>query len=307
MSDVRLVGTNPEDGSLVPVSVTAAGLLRTAIGKIEKIPNDVEIDGNLTVTGTINGDTSGGGGLPDPLGNNGDVLTVVNGAAAWATPLSLPPDPFDNALLGWANGGLVWFEGPPPPPTVTIKTQPFTGADASPQFRDVNGNAVDPANGWDQAARELPAWDSATFTQEAQGVSVKGSHNLTGTFDLANATGMVLTINLAAAWDMSASGYAASVFTCDNSNVVPLFEDGGNYGSSGSTNRKLWTYQFLCNRPEIIGATFTFGLSGDYTEVASNSFAQFQSWSLDDPGEAALKRQISFEQQMRAFQARVEP
>jgi len=86
MSDVRLVGTDPADGSLVPVAVTSAGLLKTQVGTIEEIPNSVTVDGDLTVTGTINGESGGGGG-----------------------GVELPPDPEEGQVLGWENGELAWL------------------------------------------------------------------------------------------------------------------------------------------------------------------------------------------------------
>jgi len=88
MSDVRLVGTNPEDGSLVPVAVTPAGLLKTEVGTIEEVPNDLLVSGNLTVTGTINGQSGGG--------------------------VELPPNPSPGQVLGWENGELVWITLPDP-------------------------------------------------------------------------------------------------------------------------------------------------------------------------------------------------
>ena len=81
MSDVRLTATNPADSSVVPVACNARGELLTVAPVIEKISNDVEIDGDLTVTGTINGDT-GGSGLP-PVGADGSILSVVEGEPAW--------------------------------------------------------------------------------------------------------------------------------------------------------------------------------------------------------------------------------
>ena len=69
MIDVRLTATNPEDSTLVPVPCNARGELLTVAPKIEKIPNDVEIEGDLTVTGLING--SDGVGEPGPPGQEG--------------------------------------------------------------------------------------------------------------------------------------------------------------------------------------------------------------------------------------------
>lgn len=101
MSDVRLVGTNPDDGSLVPVSVTPSGMLRTSIGKIESIPNDVVVAGKLTAaSGQINGDLSVTGQV---LGSDGQPIG--------GDDFELPPDPQNGQVLGWNNGELVWMDG----------------------------------------------------------------------------------------------------------------------------------------------------------------------------------------------------
>ena len=53
MSDVRLVATNPDDGTLVPVASNASGQLAVQSPTIEKVPNDLDVEGNLTVDGTV--------------------------------------------------------------------------------------------------------------------------------------------------------------------------------------------------------------------------------------------------------------
>ena len=93
MTDVRLVATNPEDSTLVPVASNARGELLTQAPVIEKVPNDVEIDGNLQVNGSIV-DSNG-----NPIGGGGGI--------------TLPPDPYEGAVLGWLNGGLAWLGTPP--------------------------------------------------------------------------------------------------------------------------------------------------------------------------------------------------
>ena len=90
MIDVRLTATNPEDSTLVPVPCNARGELLTVAPKIESIPNDVVINGDLTVTGLINGQ---------------DLSSKIE----------LPPGAFDGAYLGWQDGQLVWFGTPLPP------------------------------------------------------------------------------------------------------------------------------------------------------------------------------------------------
>ena len=84
MTDARLVGTNPDTSELVPVAVNAQGQIKTEAAKIEEIPNDLLVSGDLTVTGTINGESGGGG-------------------------ISLPPNPQEGQVLGWENGQLAWM------------------------------------------------------------------------------------------------------------------------------------------------------------------------------------------------------
>lgn len=87
MTDARLVGTNPDTSELVPVAVNAQGQIKTEAAKIEEIPNDLLVSGDLTVTGTINGESGGGG-------------------------ISLPPNPQEGQVLGWENGQLAWIDPP---------------------------------------------------------------------------------------------------------------------------------------------------------------------------------------------------
>jgi hypothetical protein len=105
MIDVRLTATNPEDSTLVPVPCNARGELLTVAPVIELIPNDVEIQGDLTVTGLINGLSEGPPGPPGPEGPAGSI--------------DLPPDPYEGAVLGWQDGELAWLGGSVPLPAGT--------------------------------------------------------------------------------------------------------------------------------------------------------------------------------------------
>jgi hypothetical protein len=51
MTDVRLVATDTDTGSLVPVASNASGQLAVQSPKIEKVPNDFDVEGDLKVTG----------------------------------------------------------------------------------------------------------------------------------------------------------------------------------------------------------------------------------------------------------------
>ncbi len=100
MIDVRLTATNPEDSTLVPVPCNARGELLTVAPTIEAIPNDVVIEGDLTVNGEIIG--SGG--------------------------IDLPPDPLEGSLLGWQDGELAWIGGTYPLPGGTYGPFTYDGA-----------------------------------------------------------------------------------------------------------------------------------------------------------------------------------
>jgi len=102
MIDVRLTATNPEDSTLVPVPCNVRGELLTVAPVIESIPNDVEIQGDLTVTGLINGLSEGPPGPPGPEGPPGSI--------------DLPPDPYEGSVLGWQDGQLAWIGGSVPLP-----------------------------------------------------------------------------------------------------------------------------------------------------------------------------------------------
>ena len=56
MTDVRLTATNPKDSSVVPVACNSKGELLVTEPKIEAIPNDVTINGTLTVPMPTAGD-----------------------------------------------------------------------------------------------------------------------------------------------------------------------------------------------------------------------------------------------------------
>lgn len=113
MTDVRLVATNPVDSTLVPVASNSRGELLTTAPKIEFIPNDVEIDGNLIVNGDLldgsgNPLCSGEGPPPDPSA----LAKIIQqtGAAGPSIPFSADGTPVNGVadLDEWLRSQPCW-------------------------------------------------------------------------------------------------------------------------------------------------------------------------------------------------------
>ena len=105
MTDVRLVATNPVDGVLVPVASNASGQIAVQSPIIEKIPNDIEVEGTVTaVDAVFSGDIQlGEGGSAGNTGvrqnaNGSSVQTRTDSDKHEKTWMNIPIT--DNVMLG---------------------------------------------------------------------------------------------------------------------------------------------------------------------------------------------------------------
>ncbi len=96
MSDVRLVATNPDDGTLVPVASNSSGQLAVQSPSIEKVPNDLDVEGDLDVKGDLdvsNLRVSGTAtiGLSQNISLNGEFGTAsfVDGSVSFNSDASI--------------------------------------------------------------------------------------------------------------------------------------------------------------------------------------------------------------------------
>ena len=125
MSDVRLVATNPDDGTLVPVASNSSGQLAVQSPSVEKVPNDLDVEGDLSVTGSADfaGDVEVStlsafrGSTNEPTIASGDVNKtlsayftsqgelLIGGTLAGATGTDQP-----NVRLNGVNGSAI-FKG----------------------------------------------------------------------------------------------------------------------------------------------------------------------------------------------------
>ena len=98
MTDARLLATNPENSSLVPVACNASGQLIVSDVNIEAIPNDVTVDGDLDVTGSTSLDT-----------------LDAKGRARFGEDFKVEIRPFNGE-----NASQLWVEDPEGLPTFTV-------------------------------------------------------------------------------------------------------------------------------------------------------------------------------------------
>ena len=286
MTDARLVATNPETSELVPVAVNAQGQLKTEIGQIELIDNDLTITGDLIVGGTINGEETGGGGgggLPEPPGTEGQIIQVIDGEPVWVTNENVPKP----------------------------STEKIVAVDGSNDFANNNGIfdndgiQVAPSEGWDAFARTLDCWNVPNAAIQT-GISGLSSNRLHVTFDVEINAGTVLWIDVA---DQSTKSGANANYTgkCTATLSQPdFFEDQSTEFTfdcrAGAENcRGTGSFQWTCTADYI--GTLTVTCSSGSFGVAGGPYVSVQSWKLLSPGKAAYLNQAALKSEINELRA----
>jgi len=301
MIDVRLTATNPEDSTLVPVPCNTRGELLTVAPKIEKIPNDVEIEGDLTVTGLINGSDGkgeqgpqgpqgepGGEGPPGPQGDPGEGVPLPYGA--------------EGSSLIIADGVPAWSEPAPPPASFT-----WTNAESILAV-DADLQVVTPPNkqAW---AISKTSWGSTT-NEDQDGLVVhwysKDYTPPTVTskvieFDCESSFGKVITLYAISYLRLRFDGsfYNNSYWEpLDTDQVVSIGRTKNGCAGGASANASCWggfAESFLFNR-EIAAPKFRFidqqGTVRDYRSY-------FRGYEIDDAGTFACRRQAEIAENLR--------
>jgi hypothetical protein len=287
MSDVRLVATNPEDSSLVPVACNSRGEMMIVEPTIEKISNDVEIEGDLTVTGTINGD-NGGSGLPAP-GPEGSILAIVDGQPAWAGKADLCA---------------------PPPPTgpraILTSTLSDPGIDCQYQNYGIyssNGELTNIEDGWDEAIRNLFTWENPTANTK-EGLSATWDScnvSLPARFDFIEADSMVfiLRYKVAAACAVEGHSNQTGFMECTSSDGNVTAISNSFQLQSGQLNSPQYydcTASFLIKRPEVKDVVFNFkNNSFSFVTGGSKSFISLHSWEFQDASTYLIQKLAKLE------------
>ena len=287
MSDVRLVGTDPADGSLVPVAVTSGGLLKTQVGTIEEIPNDVTISGNLTVTGTINGDQGGGSGLPEPYGPEGSYLAIQDGQPGWVEAGEGPgPDP-----------------EPPTPQAIFQKSIRVNPAEAY-TVNDIPNSSITDYNAFMEG---LPSWEQPG-TDKRMGFGRKSSLSCSFDVEFEQTLGLILNIQAACFIETKqpSSGGSDYTFSLTTSslNMQPVRETWTKTGNGSSMVSDMFTFSYLLNRDSFT-AEFEAQMSGSFDSDKEGTGFYIQKWWLEDTGAFLMNDYLRRQQQMDALQQRI--
>lgn len=299
MSDVRLVGTSPEDGSLVPVAVTPAGLLKTQVGTIEEIPNSLIIDGDLTVNGTINGEEPGGGGgsaLPDGA-RDGQVLATVGGELTWIDPPGGLPEPLgeEGQIIQVLESEPAWVTNSSVPPWTPYQIKLLTGETSSNGKKGMfapDGTIAPGVQDWDAYARSQSFWN--TLQSTTAGACEKDVLVTSFDFQLTNQPGVVIELGVAA------YVYNAGVYTeiplsvsASNPNLTPIVDTVTFPANSIGNTGGYGTVSFLATRPNLGLVQLNIAAGAPASVYNDGCFVGFQNWRAVDSGSFAVQQQIN--------------
>ena len=287
MIDVRLTATNPEDSSLVPVPCNARGELLTVAPKIEVIPNDVEVQGDLTVTGLINGsigvgepgppgpqgpEGDPGVGVPLPYGEEGTYLRIKDGIPTWgAGDAPTPPEP---------SGPVIW-----------------TNINSSGRLMDSSGNIITPEDPY-TFVTGLDSWeDKNNFdTAGSSPFPITDPTNSSGNFQPAmnfefeDMYGKVLTLffNISYVNSREAQQRITTECSFDSDQITQVAIDGPVYMENKSAGKAYaaWSVSYLFSR-EVAKASHSHHF---YNSEMTNEIFHFRGWEVDDAGFFAMKQ-----------------
>ena len=268
MSDVRLTATNPADSSVVPVACNERGELMTVAPVIEVIPNDVEVQGNLTVTGEYIGLPDVDSGLPEG-GEEGQVLSIMNGEPTW-----------------------VFFEPPEPPPPANGVTLVDNYGATNNTFknyglRNNDGSLSSQVSSWDATLRTLDCWESSGSQERGLACNQKSSGNQSEVrmpfqLDLKGGAGMVLELHCATKIGQNNPPQGTAVFEISTTteNLIGI-------NTRVTHSDFVWTkgqvFTFLVNRPDLGVCDFELkGTAPSNGLIYSVNYLSLQRYELVD-------------------------
>ena len=297
MIDVRLAATNPEDSTLVPVSCNARGELNTVAPKIEEIPNDLQIDGDLTVTGLING--SDGVGEQGPQGEQGEQGDP-------GPNVLLPYGP-ELSYLAIQNGVPTWVfgggggDGPGPTEEITL----LDNREALVDTCDTYGmfNAIEypvlPGNTWDEYTRSLPTWDTPAPQKTGIGGTGNKEEGIIFPFSLILMGGFDKLLQISVAYRHNQPNYAGSYnwrvlkLTPDNDNLLAIDDGIREDKFEGGDYNDVHTCVFLPQRPDLGQVNFEVRCKvPKVKQDTGNVHAFIQRWEYVDASKYLLNRML---------------
>lgn len=218
------------------------------------------------------------GGLPQPLGSEGQIIQVVNGEAVWVSNPSVPP----------IGSYSVTFIQPPDGNT------PALG------IYDAIGNAPDLLVSWDTYQRMSSSWMTNSNAFE-QGVVGKVDNQMSFKLNVQAQAGQILQMRLSGRsyctqgknndWTISAS--------CDNANLSPITPSTSwNTGGCPSWQTAAYTASFLINQANIGEVNVSVTMSGGRIGTGNGETLCLTGWQAIDAGQYLVQRMLEVRKQV---------
>jgi hypothetical protein len=219
-----------------------------------------------------------GEGVPQPYGDENDVLQINGGVPVWQ-PLFTPEPPILGPYASWEN------------------------VETTANCTDASGNDLFPPNKLEYL-ESLDSWLDTTSKSLAG--SLQPAENLSQEdqwldFRFQESFGMVFTLY----WSIvhnnpttSATKWAVE-WNCDNSDVNLINARPTSWTDQGP-NRDVWVSGYTnwtINR-EISSARFSWNIKAGYCNIKE---VMFRGWELEDAGTYALKNQLKVQEEMDAL------
>ena len=252
----------------------------------ETLPVQVDATGRLVAEG-LQGQPGPPGeeGPPGPnellpYGEEGSFLVIENGVPTWSTAVT-PPDP-----PGPAHDVML----------VDDREEVRYYINDFGVYNDLQ-DLFDPFNDWDEACRSLPVFETPKTSKSGiGGIGGAGKYNyyFPLKFNINNALGKVLQFTFAAQMNHTNGAvnnrYYASVET-DDTNCTPIYVSEEFYTNTVQT--KVFTFQYLLNRPEFTETEFGFRIQGGSSSYGYPNWGFLQRWELIDPSTYLMQRLLA--------------
>lgn len=285
---VILLGTQ-SNGETLPVQVDATG--RLVAEGLQGPPGDQGPEGPP--------------GLPQlPAGSfEGAVLGWVNGELAWLQKEGLPlPLGEEGQIVQIVDEEPIWVTNanvlPPPPPAVTV-VQGTNSPDGLYGMFSSESVLQGPEVEWDKYARKQSFWETTEGGGQI-GVSKGQTYEFTQKFNVEGDFGKLLILRGTAQFWHSNNGDSQWSLQCtrDNSYLGNVITQLSMRPVGNAMFEWDYEFQFLINRESVGDVNFTIKFVGNGSNMNDQTYINIQQWKTVDAGYKALTNQLELKKQV---------